>query len=247
MPGTPSTKYALPTMAGTDVANTIDEYTVALTGAVDSKLAPSDQGTLASRPPSTGGSPGKSGRSYWATDTRQLFRDNGTGWDEITPPRRRVADISGAATYTFSGLDGNVDRLYRLAYQGYWGGTADLLMSLILSDASATSSLHRRCYFQTGTTHEDVAQTNGTTGIIIAGRYFGGTNDVTGEVLIQAHQQPNKRAIRGSYTSSADAVANPAVLMGEVSGYWVGGSNMTALTLDFASSFDGRLSLETLS
>jgi hypothetical protein len=105
MPGTPTTKYALPTMAGTDVANTIDEYTVSLAGAVDSKLAPSDQGSLVSRPPSTGGSPGKSGRSYWATDTRQLFRDNGTGWDEITPRPTRspvwTATPSGSTGWRF--------------------------------------------------------------------------------------------------------------------------------------------------
>lgn len=83
MPGTPSTKWSLPTLAGADLINQTDEYSVALTGAIDPLLAPSDQGALASRPVSTVGSPGKSGRTYFATDTGQLFRDNGTGWDEI--------------------------------------------------------------------------------------------------------------------------------------------------------------------
>lgn len=83
MPGTPTTKYALPTLAGTDPISGTDEWAVAAMGAIDPLLAPSDQGVLASRPVSSGGSPGKIGRTYKATDTGQLFRDNGTGWDEI--------------------------------------------------------------------------------------------------------------------------------------------------------------------
>lgn len=43
------------------------------------------QGTLAARPVSTVGSPGKQGRFYMATDQNPhaLFYDNGTGWDEV--------------------------------------------------------------------------------------------------------------------------------------------------------------------
>jgi hypothetical protein len=242
MPDSARTRTGLRAPKGsTDTLDTYDNTVATAFDVLEATMALDGQGTFAVRPP-----PGKEGLYYLATDTGVLYRDNGTTWDTISR-RRRVVDISGAASYTFSGLDGNVERLYRLAFQGYWGGTTDLMMSLILSDATATSSLHRRCYFQSAATHEDVGQTNGTTGIIIAGRYFGGTDVVTGEVLIQAHEQPHKRTVKGSYTSAPDAVANAAVMMGDVSGYWVGGSNMTALTLDFASSFDGRLSLETLS
>lgn len=46
-------------------------------------FAVDDQGTLALRPGSTVPAPGKSGRYYKATDSNQLFRDYGTGWDEI--------------------------------------------------------------------------------------------------------------------------------------------------------------------
>lgn len=85
MPGTPSTKWSLPTRAGSDAINQTDEYTVLLTNALDPLLAPSDQGLLSARPVSTVGSPsGKAGRTYKATDTGQLFRDTGTGWEEIT-------------------------------------------------------------------------------------------------------------------------------------------------------------------
>ena len=44
------------------------------------------QGTLASRPVSTGGSPGKMGRWYYATDNGLLYYDFGTGWITINAP-----------------------------------------------------------------------------------------------------------------------------------------------------------------
>ena len=46
-------------------------------------VAMDDQGTLAARPVSSGGSPGKRGRYYKSTDDGRMWRDNGTGWDEI--------------------------------------------------------------------------------------------------------------------------------------------------------------------
>src|SRR4051794_33091856 len=46
-------------------------------------MAIDGQGTLAARPVSTVGSPGKRGRYYFATDTNQVFRDFGTGWVEV--------------------------------------------------------------------------------------------------------------------------------------------------------------------
>ena len=46
-------------------------------------VAKDDQGTLAARPVSTGGSPGKRGRYYKSTDDNRMWRDHGTGWDEI--------------------------------------------------------------------------------------------------------------------------------------------------------------------
>lgn len=41
------------------------------------------QGVFASRPISTPGSPGKSGRYYYATDRKILMRDFGTGWSVV--------------------------------------------------------------------------------------------------------------------------------------------------------------------
>lgn len=94
MPGTPTTKYSIPTLTGSDlVKNGPTQINASLT-AIDPLLAPSDQGALASRPVSTVGSPGKSGRTYLATDTGQLFRDKGTGWDEIPLVPIGAADIA---------------------------------------------------------------------------------------------------------------------------------------------------------
>ncbi|WP_272476185.1 phage tail protein [Baekduia alba] len=83
-------------MAGTDIANTIDEYTVALTGAIDPLLAPVDSGPLASRPPSTAPSPGKLGRHYYATDLGVTFLDYGTGWIALNEPIGNVTWWAGA-------------------------------------------------------------------------------------------------------------------------------------------------------
>lgn len=46
-------------------------------------VAMDDYGLLAARPTSSGGSPGKPGRYYYATDLDKLYRDYGTGWKEI--------------------------------------------------------------------------------------------------------------------------------------------------------------------
>lgn len=43
------------------------------------------QGLLASRPASSGGSPGIQGRIYYATDNGHLYYDMGTGWVDIGP------------------------------------------------------------------------------------------------------------------------------------------------------------------
>lgn len=83
MPGTPTTRFAIPTVAGTDLARDLDTEITAGFTAVDSKMTGWSTGLLAARPTSTSGSPGVAGRVYRATDTGQSFLDNGTGWDEI--------------------------------------------------------------------------------------------------------------------------------------------------------------------
>lgn len=62
-------------------------------------VAMDDSGTLAARPVSSVGTPGKRGRYYWATDAGRLYRDNGQGWDEIGPsitPPGVITQYAGA-------------------------------------------------------------------------------------------------------------------------------------------------------
>lgn len=84
-----TTRWALPFPAldGSDSAD-VPFWMNALAVALDG-VAMDDQGTLANRPVSTGGSPGKRGRYYMvkgdsiAANNGILWRDNGTGWDEV--------------------------------------------------------------------------------------------------------------------------------------------------------------------
>lgn len=46
-------------------------------------VAKDSQGLLNDRPLSSGGTPGKAGRYYFATDTGQIFRDHGAGWTPV--------------------------------------------------------------------------------------------------------------------------------------------------------------------
>jgi hypothetical protein len=82
---TTTAKYALRRLTGSNVISDIDAGFSALADDTDALLTPSTSGTLAARPTSTVGTPGKLGRTYMATDQTppRLFRDNGTGWDEV--------------------------------------------------------------------------------------------------------------------------------------------------------------------
>lgn len=77
---TPTLKHALRRLTGSNVISDIDAGIAALADDLDAIIAVADQGPASGRPTSTPGSPGKSGRLYWATDTAQLFFDHGTGW-----------------------------------------------------------------------------------------------------------------------------------------------------------------------
>jgi hypothetical protein len=85
MPYGTTAKWALRKLLGTSLVSDIDAGFAALADDIDPLLSPFSQGTLASRPVSTPGSPGKSGRVYRATDLvpPAYYHDHGTGWDEL--------------------------------------------------------------------------------------------------------------------------------------------------------------------
>lgn len=102
MPTQLTPRWANPYPQNGDVPS-IPAHIQALAVALDD-VAKDDQGVLASRPTSTPGTPGKRGRYYYATDTSQLFRDNGTGWDEIPIGGVINADVAAGAAIAESKL-----------------------------------------------------------------------------------------------------------------------------------------------
>jgi microcystin-dependent protein len=120
MPGTPSTKYNLPTLAGSDAISQTNEYSVALTSAIDPLLAPVDSGLLNLRPPSTPGSPGKLGRHYYATDLGVTFLDYGTGWIALNEYIGNVTWWAGSgAPADSTHVEANGQAISRSAYPLY--------------------------------------------------------------------------------------------------------------------------------
>lgn len=82
--------YSLPYPEGTDFIEDGPAKIQELAEAVDPLLTPFTQGALASRPVSSPGTPGIAGRNYRATDganAGRVFRDYGTGWEEMTVQR----------------------------------------------------------------------------------------------------------------------------------------------------------------
>ncbi|MFY9488061.1 MAG: hypothetical protein WAP35_05115 [Solirubrobacterales bacterium] len=77
MPGATS-RLALPYPVNGDAVDVAGDIQDLATAA--DNLVPYSQGVFASRPTSTGGSPGKQGRRYYATDQGIEYLDTGTSW-----------------------------------------------------------------------------------------------------------------------------------------------------------------------
>lgn len=94
-------KWSIPFLEGTDIGDQIDDIDQAKAELLDDLLTPFQSDSLASRPVSTPGTPGIAGRTYRATDganVGRVFKDYGTGWDEIptgTLEARRVVGAGG--------------------------------------------------------------------------------------------------------------------------------------------------------
>jgi hypothetical protein len=108
MPTSPSSRLGLIAPAGGDNISIGDDQIRAIVDALDPIVGIHEQGTLGVRPISTPGSPGIRDRYYWATDTAQLFRDNGTGWDligPVGPDTITLTDLAASATQAFLKLN----------------------------------------------------------------------------------------------------------------------------------------------
>ncbi len=91
-------RYGVRRLAGSSLASDIDAGFDAGLGDIEGLMATDSQGTLAARPVSSPGTPGKIGRYYYATDTGVLYRDYGTGWTAVNEAelRRKVGSSNNA-------------------------------------------------------------------------------------------------------------------------------------------------------
>lgn len=120
-----TTKWALRKLLGTSSVREIDDGFASLADDIDPLLTPWSGGTLASRPVSTPGSPGKSGRTYFCTDDNVLYLDYGTGWTAISPKWNKYKEMYLYCSW--SSLSG-VDRYGMFTGDGgvvNWNGVAD--------------------------------------------------------------------------------------------------------------------------
>lgn len=99
MPAAATARMGLQAPAGGDLASTIDNTLQTALTALDNIGAIFSQGTLASRPTSSGGTPGKVGRLYYATDTGVVYYDFGTGWMPLNTQKGKSI-IPGQETRT---------------------------------------------------------------------------------------------------------------------------------------------------
>jgi hypothetical protein len=89
-----TTKHALRKLLGSSNVNEIDTGFAALADDLDALIAVADAGLLSSRPTSSGGSPGKAGRLYYAGDEGVIYFDTGTGWIALNERWRTIQAAS---------------------------------------------------------------------------------------------------------------------------------------------------------
>lgn len=80
MPGTPGARTGLAAILTGDAATAFRTTTNAIIAWLEANATLTGSGLLADRPTSTPGSPGITGRKYYATDTGVEYRDTGTSW-----------------------------------------------------------------------------------------------------------------------------------------------------------------------
>lgn len=80
MPGTPGARTGLASILAVDPATAYRTTINAIRDWLESNATLTASGLLADRPTSTPGTPGITGRKYYATDTAVEYRDTGTGW-----------------------------------------------------------------------------------------------------------------------------------------------------------------------
>lgn len=93
MPGTPTTKYAIPTLnaSGTDAINVSHTALNSAFTTIDAAMAGYAEGTFAGKPAA-----GKTGRIYRCIDTGQWLADTGTVWVDLNAAPALVTSLPGS-------------------------------------------------------------------------------------------------------------------------------------------------------
>lgn len=93
MPGTPTTKYSIPTLnaSGTDAINVSHTALNSAFTTIDGAMAGYAEGTFAGKPAA-----GKAGRLYRCTDTGQWLADTGTVWVDLNAAPALVSSLPGS-------------------------------------------------------------------------------------------------------------------------------------------------------
>jgi hypothetical protein len=120
MPGTPGARTGLAAILAGDTGVTIYRTTInAVISWLEGNAMLTSSGVLSARPTSTPGTPGISGRRYYATDTGVEYRDTGTGWIALgveLVTSLPASPFNGQIIDYFDATNGVIERLrYRAA------------------------------------------------------------------------------------------------------------------------------------
>lgn len=149
-----------------------------------------------------------------------------------------IANLTGATSYTFTGLDGNVDRLYELLIEGVMGASAGGYVLVRPNNDSAANYANLWLYgYNASAFGNSVGPTNGLAIMV-------GQNISDQQVMARAVVRAKSGARRGILSDAmADDNQTPFV-RSMLAGRWTNtASNIVSLTVSFPASFTGTVTL----
>lgn len=248
MPTTPNHHLPYPALDGSDavdVPGDLHDLALAVDGAIVA-------------PPSDAAAGTPSLRSLGTTATQAAPGNDSRFTDPVAMGARKAlivaTDLVNVSSRAFSGLNGDVDRQYKLGYSGVLAlGGADRQITVIPNASGAFfNNIIRQTWWDSGMHDSSFeARANGLGFLCGLGSYFGGggaygANHVTGEIQIEARRISGlPRMSRAAFGWSPDA-ATERHLMADASGKWEDmATNITSLAINFGGgTFTGDIWLE---
>lgn len=201
------------------------------------------------------------GMYYFATNDwgGTLYRSNGTTWVLVLSKDKLIADVSNVASYTFSGLDGNTDRQYKMYGDGECSGGAgaDLFASIKPNGLGAINWSRAvddwRFIDNAEARSTGWANPGNNLGFTVSRSHWSTFGAVGSALSFEAalgmvERVGVQRISRSEYTLRRTA-GGAAMIGGEIDSgteFWAAaGNNIVSLTLNFGGvNFTGRLVLE---